>query len=290
MIWNRIKKVKGFTLIELLVVIAIIAVLIGMLLPAIQKVRAAAARSSSTNNLKQIGIAMQAYHDAYGSFPLAGMNVGADTRSWCAQFQILPFMEQSNMYNAEVANPGVGSGGAGVKSFMDPGRGRNPAATSGGNSPTINGPYTDYALNAVTFSGTWGGSGGTNSPQVANTYGTWALRRLTLSAITNLNGSSNTIMMGEKSIDPSYYSNTYSWGWDECIYSGGYGGTNRWGNYIAKDAGGQNTNNWGGPYEAGGLFVFCDGQVRTINYSLSGSWQMNAALNFQNTTPFSLDQ
>lgn len=154
------QRKNGFTLIELLVVIAIIAILIGMLLPAVQKVREAAARSVSQNNLKQIGIALHACHDAHGKYPMVHgcFPDGANGIAWSGytpsrfgtqQYFLLPYMEQQAAFS-QVTNNSYNSAVV-IKMFVAPGDPSMPKSfkTWGDRGAT------SYAANWHAFRGGW---------------------------------------------------------------------------------------------------------------------------------------
>ena len=127
---------------------------------------------------------------------------------------------------------------------------------------------TDYAINTTSF------------PEDITTL-------VPLAVMANLNGSSNTIIIGEKSMDPGDYSNNSASNWDEGIYSGAYGGTSRWLDYHAKRwPRRQPNNNWfGSPYDNGVPFLFCDGHSANIGYNASNTANLGNAMNWKNTTP-----
>jgi len=170
---SSLRRQGGFTLIELLVVIAIIAILIGLLLPAVQKVREAAARTQSQNNLKQIGLSLHNCNDAngkmptcHGCFPSTGNGVTWEndfipSKFGTQQYFLLPFMEQDNVYKHPEVSPNDGPGGGGsnswrsqqvIKTFLAPG---DPSLPAEGRTWGNRGA-TSYAANWHAFGGGWG--------------------------------------------------------------------------------------------------------------------------------------
>jgi prepilin-type N-terminal cleavage/methylation domain-containing protein/prepilin-type processing-associated H-X9-DG protein len=199
---------RGFTLIELLVVIAIIAVLVGLLLPAVQAAREAVRRIHCTNNLKQIGLAIHNYHDVIGTLPL-GCTVAFDRSNnpvfngWGITARILPYMEgqaQFNVCNFSLANETPENDTAmrlGISTYFCPSDGRNREIFIDGGQPRNN---TNYAFNRGDWY-VWGGMASTvqpGSPFQVN-------RCVTLAAVTD--GLSNTLFAAEVKTHTPYLLN-----------------------------------------------------------------------------------
>ena len=162
---------RGFTLIELLVVIAIIAILIGLLVPAVQKVREAASRLQCANNLKQIGLAMHNHHDTYRRLPPGGVQTGVNGTACYTNWaiEILPYIEQGPLYkqynqsqlNTSAANNLVGQQTVPVylcPSDIHPGLLEHPASGPGSGQNWMHGSYRANSGRANDISPVFGGN------------------------------------------------------------------------------------------------------------------------------------
>jgi prepilin-type N-terminal cleavage/methylation domain-containing protein/prepilin-type processing-associated H-X9-DG protein len=206
----------GFTLIELLVVIAIIAILIGLLLPAVQKVREAANRAQCQNNLKQLALACHSFHDTYKVLPSSGRQDSTGGRDpanlfapppkqrWNWRYQILPLIEQDSVFKLAVDSQ---VRMAPVPLFNCPSR----------RPPTLVGAtiiLTDYAGNAgsnwcpASSPDAWTG---TVVPSMLNDL--TPLKSVRLGDIKD--GTSNTLLLGEKFVTINHYADALEWGDNE---------------------------------------------------------------------------
>ncbi|HEY7309146.1 MAG TPA: DUF1559 domain-containing protein [Gemmataceae bacterium] len=276
LIW---KRGRGFTLIELLVVIAIIAILIGLLLPAVQKVREAAARSQSQNNLKQMTLALHNCNDTYGKLPCAAGTFPAGNTSWAPaphgtlQYFLLPFMEQQNIYN-NIGGWSWNCPNMVVKTFVAPGDPSMP-----GNYLTWgNRGATSYAANAFVFGDAQGNlgywTGQWQGGSIPNGDGGYARIPATIP-----DGTSNTIAFGERFCvcqntyqhiwgedgQPRNQFNPYVWVEDLPIFNANY-----------------NTNcdpqRYGTFSPAGVMVSLMDGSVRLVTSGISQNTWVDALL------------
>jgi prepilin-type N-terminal cleavage/methylation domain-containing protein/prepilin-type processing-associated H-X9-DG protein len=281
---------RGFTLIELLVVIAIIAILIGLLVPAVQKVREAAARTQCQNNLKQMGLACHNYNDTIKYLPTAGRNVTTarifsgsgspaqgKTQDWCWMYQILPYIEQDALWkqpNDDVVKQTP------VKIYFCPSR-RNPVIRA-----LPNGALNDY-----------GGNGGINSAASNGAIVVNSAAGIILGAIPD--GTSNTVLIGEKHLRINAYNggagNDNQGYWrgvdsDVCVLALTPTG-NFWqptqDDLVDRFTGLGST--YGSAHSSGFNVVMCDGSVRMIRYSVTVVPTFQRACQHNDTLVFSLD-
>jgi prepilin-type N-terminal cleavage/methylation domain-containing protein len=185
---------RGFTLIELLVVIAIIGILIGLLLPAVQKVREAASRLQCTNNLKQIGLALHNFHDANQHFPaprgthIAPVYEFTEFRGWMCD--ILPYIEQDNLARQMYTNPWYNgffvTFNIPVKTYLCP---SDPQGYRG--VPNGNGALTDYL-------GVTGSDNDVNRQYNGPTNGIFDVSSPGIRLTDITDGTSLTLMVGER--------------------------------------------------------------------------------------------
>jgi prepilin-type N-terminal cleavage/methylation domain-containing protein/prepilin-type processing-associated H-X9-DG protein len=306
-------KRKAFTLIELLVVIAIIAVLVGLLLPAVQKVREASNRMACSNNLKQLALAGMGFHDTYQRLP-SGINIPISKASgavfptnflytsgligqppvqgkFISLFeQVFPFCEQDNLLNQidltqrEYANClGPTSAGSNiVKMLLCP----SDVMTNQVSTYTTGGNTYYFGMNS------YGGNGGTRSWYISNMTNDgifWINSRVRVADI--LDGTSNTFMFGERfHQDPVYTDITTlgGWAWSNYDASQDYlfstcqpvnfllplGTVLGAPNYPEDDR----VASFGSGHTGGANFSFCDGSVKFITLTSNTDLPLYQAL------------